>query len=119
MSPRLYDFTTLQREENIRFGMPANMTLHIVQSFDERHKSITYSRTDSRALTEDSVPTCYKILAAVNDEHRIFAQCTIENKAINGSKKNLIINKFPITLQLSLLNKSQKTYRRKNIKSTT
>jgi DNA topoisomerase IA len=66
--------------------MPANMMLHIAQSFNERHKSIIYSRTDSHALTEDDFPICYKILAVVNDEHRIFAQFTIENKAINGSK---------------------------------
>ncbi|MDR2778689.1 MAG: DNA topoisomerase 3 [Puniceicoccales bacterium] len=92
-SPRLYDLTTLQREANSRYNMPANMTLQIAQSLYEKHKCITYPRTDSRVLTEDYVPTCYKILAAVNDEHKIFAQRIIENKAVNGNNRKIFNNK--------------------------
>jgi DNA topoisomerase-3 len=57
-SPRLYDLTTLQREANGRFGLPARRTLQIAQALYERHKAITYPRTDSRALPEDYIPTC-------------------------------------------------------------
>ncbi|MDR2603038.1 MAG: DNA topoisomerase 3 [Puniceicoccales bacterium] len=92
-SPRLYDLTTLQRESNSRYNMPASMTLKIAQSLYEKHKCITYPRTDSRALTEDYVPTCYKILAAINDEHRIFAQRIIENKAVNGNNRKIFNNR--------------------------
>jgi DNA topoisomerase III len=56
-APRLYDLTTLQREANNRFGLPARRTLQIAQALYERHKMITYPRTDSRALPEDYVPT--------------------------------------------------------------
>ncbi|MES2696769.1 MAG: DNA topoisomerase 3 [Verrucomicrobiota bacterium] len=56
-SPRLYDLTTLQREANNRFGLPARRTLQIAQALYERHKMITYPRTDSRALPEDYIPT--------------------------------------------------------------
>ncbi len=56
-SPRLYDLTTLQREANNRFGLPARRTLQIAQALYERHKMITYPRTDSRALPEDYMPT--------------------------------------------------------------
>ena len=55
-SPRLYDLTTLQREANGRFGLPARRTLQIAQALYERHKAITYPRTDSRALPEDYIP---------------------------------------------------------------
>jgi len=61
-SPRLYDLTTLQREANNRFGLPARRTLQIAQALYERHKVITYPRTDSRALPEDYIPTCRETL---------------------------------------------------------
>ncbi len=54
-SPRLYDLTTLQREANGRFGLSAKRTLQIAQALYERHKVITYPRTDSRALPEDYI----------------------------------------------------------------
>jgi DNA topoisomerase-3 len=92
-APRLYDLTTLQREANSRYNMPANMTLRIAQSLYEKHKCITYPRTDSRALTEDYVDTCYKILDGIIDEHRIFAQRVVENKMIDGRNKKIFNNK--------------------------
>ena len=53
MSPLLFDLTSLQREANGRFGFSAKTTLSIAQALYERHKALTYPRTDSRALPED------------------------------------------------------------------
>jgi len=55
-SPLLFDLTSLQREANGKFGYSAKTTLSIAQSLYERHKALTYPRTDSRALPEDYVP---------------------------------------------------------------
>jgi DNA topoisomerase-3 len=52
-SPLLYDLTTLQREANGRFGFSAKTTLQLAQALYEKHKVLTYPRTDSRALPED------------------------------------------------------------------
>ena len=52
-SPLLYDLTTLQREANGRFGYSAKTTLSLAQALYEKHKVLTYPRTDSRALPED------------------------------------------------------------------
>ncbi len=52
----LFDLTSLQREANGKFGFSAKTTLSIAQSLYERHKALTYPRTDSRALPEDYVP---------------------------------------------------------------
>jgi DNA topoisomerase-3 len=52
-SPLLYDLTTLQREANGRFGYSAKTTLSIAQALYEKHKVLTYPRTDSRYLPED------------------------------------------------------------------
>ena len=51
--PALYDLTTLQREANSRFGFSAKTTLSIAQALYEKHKALTYPRTDSRHLPED------------------------------------------------------------------
>jgi len=56
VSPLLFDLTSLQREANGKFGYSAKTTLSIAQSLYERHKALTYPRTDSRALPEDYVP---------------------------------------------------------------
>ncbi|MEY2735635.1 MAG: topoisomerase 3 [Pseudomonadota bacterium] len=55
-SPGLFDLTSLQREANGRFGFSAKTTLALAQSLYERHKALTYPRTDSRHLPEDYLP---------------------------------------------------------------
>ena len=57
MSPLLYDLTSLQRDANSRFGFSAKNTLGLAQALYERHKVLTYPRTDSRALPEDYIGT--------------------------------------------------------------
>lgn len=64
LSPLLYDLTTLQREANQRFGFSAKNTLALAQALYERHKVLTYPRTDSRSLPEDYVATVRKTLEA-------------------------------------------------------
>src|SRR2546429_357297 len=65
LSPLLFDLTSLQRDANARFGFPARMTLSLAQALYERHKVLTYPRTDSRALPEDYVDTVKKTLEAL------------------------------------------------------
>lgn len=57
LSPLLFDLTSLQREANGRFGFSAKTTLALAQALYEKHKALTYPRTDSRYLPEDYVPT--------------------------------------------------------------
>ncbi|MDG1831591.1 MAG: DNA topoisomerase, partial [Verrucomicrobiota bacterium] len=61
--PQLYDLTTLQREASSRFGFSARNTLGIAQSLYERHKLLTYPRTDSKCLPEDYIDTMRSHLA--------------------------------------------------------
>jgi DNA topoisomerase III len=67
LSPLLFDLTSLQREANGRFGFPARMTLSLAQALYEKHKVLTYPRTDSRALPEDYVPTVKDTLKALGE----------------------------------------------------
>jgi DNA topoisomerase III len=64
-SPLLYDLTTLQREANSRFGFSAKTTLSLAQALYEKHKVLTYPRTDSRALPEDYVATVKETFAMI------------------------------------------------------
>jgi len=68
VAPRLYDLTTLQREANSRLGLSARRTLQVAQALYERHKVISYPRTDSRALPEDYIPTCRDVLARLSGD---------------------------------------------------
>lgn len=56
-SPLLYDLTELQRDASNMYGFSAKETLSYMQTLYERHKVLTYPRTDSRYLTEDIVDT--------------------------------------------------------------
>ena len=65
IAPQLYDLTTLQREANSRFGLSAKRTLQIAQALYEKHKVLTYPRTDSRYLPDDNLGQVKKILAGL------------------------------------------------------
>ena len=64
ISPALFDLTSLQREANARFGFSAKNTLALAQALYEKHKVLTYPRTDSRYLTADILPTIKERLRA-------------------------------------------------------
>jgi DNA topoisomerase-3 len=66
--PALYDLTTLQREANSRFGFSAKTTLSIAQALYEKHKVLTYPRTDSRHLPEDYLAVVKKTFGMLADE---------------------------------------------------
>jgi DNA topoisomerase-3 len=72
-SPLLFDLTSLQREANSRFGFSAKMTLSLAQALYERHKVLTYPRTDSRALPEDYVGTVKKTIETLSAGDRVCA----------------------------------------------
>jgi DNA topoisomerase-3 len=67
-APGLYDLTTLQRDANSRFGYSAKTTLGIAQALYEKHKVLTYPRTDSKALPEDYVGVVKKTMEMISGE---------------------------------------------------
>ncbi|MEQ1807534.1 MAG: DNA topoisomerase, partial [Burkholderiaceae bacterium] len=67
-APGLYDLTTLQREANSRLGFSAKTTLSIAQALYEKHKVLTYPRTDSKALPEDYVDVVKKTMKMISVE---------------------------------------------------
>lgn len=92
-APRLYDLTTLQREANNRFSFPAGKTLSLTQSLYEKHKMVTYPRTDSRALPEDYGNVVLRTLSSLQGEYKPFAQRALDEKYVNFFNKKIFNNK--------------------------
>jgi DNA topoisomerase-3 len=69
MSPALFDLTSLQREANARFGFSAKNTLGLAQALYEKHKVLTYPRTDARALPEDYIGTVKQTLTQLKEQN--------------------------------------------------
>jgi len=88
-SPLLFDLTSLQREANGRFGFSAKTTLSIAQALYERHKVLTYPRTDARALPEDYIPTVKKTMEMLAGERAYapFARQVIKQGWVRPSKR--------------------------------
>lgn len=82
--PQLFDLTTLQREASSKFGFSARNTLAIAQSLYERHKLLTYPRTDSKCLPEDYVDT---IKSHINDFANSIANTSLHQQIIDSSSK--------------------------------
>ncbi|MEC7627205.1 MAG: DNA topoisomerase, partial [Verrucomicrobiota bacterium] len=90
---RLYDLTTLQREANRLHHFPASRTLQLAQSLYERHKVITYPRTDSKALPEDYGPTCTELLGVLPNELSPFGKKVLEEGWVDEKNKRIFNNK--------------------------
>ena len=90
-SPLLFDLTSLQREANSKFGFSAKTTLSLAQSLYEKHKALTYPRTDSRYLPEDYLAVAHQtfaMLAASPMRHLApHAQTAIDKGYIKPSRR--------------------------------
>jgi len=87
-SPQLYDLTSLQREANSRFGFSAKNTLALAQVLYERHKALTYPRTDSRYLPEDYPGIVRKTLKNLTGyQYGEFARVILDKKYVKANKR--------------------------------
>jgi DNA topoisomerase III len=89
MAPALFDLTSLQREANSRFGFSAKNTLGLAQALYEKHKVLTYPRTDSRHLPEDYIPTVKQALETVmgNNNYHQFAKQILDKGWVKPNKR--------------------------------
>jgi DNA topoisomerase-3 len=66
--PMLFDLTSLQRTANGRYGFSAQRTLDLAQALYEKHKVLTYPRTDSRHLNKAMHATLPEVIRAVGEQ---------------------------------------------------
>ncbi|MDB4866275.1 MAG: type topoisomerase, partial [Cohnella sp.] len=79
---KLYDLTLLQRDANGKFGFSAKKTLDIAQALYEKHKVISYPRTNSNYVTEQNIPEMHRVLGSL----RSSAYHTL----VEGANRNLV-----------------------------
>lgn len=93
---RLFDLTSLQREASGKHGFSARRTLQLAQALYDRHKLLTYPRTDSRYLPEDYVDTVKETIdsfaksksnAHLDDSFSRYSKWIIDNNRIKPSKR--------------------------------
>ena len=89
MAPALFDLTSLQREANGRFGFSAKNTLGLAQALYEKHKVLTYPRTDSRHLPEDYIGTVKETMESLaeNNNYHQFAKQISKNGWVKPNKR--------------------------------
>jgi len=93
-APALFDLTSLQRDANGRFGFSAKTTLSLAQALYEKHKVLTYPRTDSKALPEDYVGTVRQTMEMLADVHPYgqFSKQVLKNDWIKPANKRIFDN---------------------------
>ena len=89
MAPALFDLTSLQREANARFGFSAKNTLGLAQALYERHKVLTYPRTDSKHLPEDYLVTVKQTLESLGEINNYypFSAQILNNNWVKPNKR--------------------------------
>ena len=88
-APQLFDLTSLQREANGRFGFSAKTTLSIAQALYEKHKVLTYPRTDARALPEDYIPVVNQTISSLTglDDYRLYGDKILQHSWVVPDKR--------------------------------
>ena len=77
-----------KRQANGRFGFSAKNTLGIAQALYEKHKVLTYPRTDSRHLPEDYIGTVKETLGAMaGTPYATFAGAILKNGWVHPNKR--------------------------------
>lgn len=93
--PAAYDLTELQRDANKKYAYSAKETLSLMQSLYERHKLLTYPRTDSRYISQDVVTTLpERLRSCMVDEYKPLAQEIYRNKPL---KTKYLVNDAKVT----------------------
>ena len=89
-APLLFDLTSLQKEASNRFGFSASRTLQIAQECYEKHKVLTYPRTDSKFLPNDYISIAGRTVSAIAQNMPTmapFAEEIIAEKRVRPSKR--------------------------------
>ncbi len=93
--PLAYDLTELQRDGNVRLEFSAKKTLDVLQVLYERHKIVTYPRTDSRYISSDIVATLpARIMALMGTP---YAEASKEVLKLNKPLDSRFVNDRKVT----------------------
>ena len=88
-TPQLYDLTSLQRDANRMLGFTADKTLKTAQSLYEKHKALTYPRTDSRYLPPDMIPRVVQTMKLLPESYQKYVPGALPDGKLPVSKRTI------------------------------
>ena len=91
--PQLYDLTSLQRDANRLLGFTADKTLKTAQSLYEKHKALTYPRTDSRHLPPDMIPRVVQTMKLLPENYQKFVPGALPDGKLPVTKRTIDASK--------------------------
>ena len=89
LPPQLYDLTSLQRDANKLLGFTADKTLKTAQSLYEKHKALTYPRTDSRFLPPDMIPRVVQTMKLLPEAYQKYVTGALPDGKLPVSKRTI------------------------------
>ena len=87
--PQLYDLTSLQRDANRMLGFTADKTLKTAQSLYEKHKALTYPRTDSRFLPPDMIPRVVQTMKLLPEAYQQYVPGALPDGKLPVSRRTI------------------------------
>ena len=91
--PQLYDLTSLQRDANSQLGFTAKKTLQLAQDLYEKHKALTYPRTDSRYLPPDMIPRVTETMHRLPAAYQRFVQLALPDGKLHVTGRTVDASK--------------------------
>lgn len=89
-APKLYSLTSLQKDANSKLNFTADETLKVLQGLYEKHKLVTYPRTDSEYLTNNQIGDVQNVLRS----HKLYFS---EVNVISDISNNFAFNNAKVT----------------------
>ena len=106
--PAAYDLTELQRDANKKYAYSAKETLSLMQSLYERHKLLTYPRTDSRYISDDVVPTLpERLRSCMVDIYRPLAEQILRKRPLQA---RYLVNNAKVTDHHAIIPTEEQPY---------
>ena len=93
LPPQLYDLTSLQRDANKMLGFTADKTLKTAQSLYEKHKALTYPRTDSRYLPPDMIPRVVQTMKQLPDAYQPYIAGALRDGKLPVTRRTIDASK--------------------------
>ncbi|HAY3555756.1 type IA DNA topoisomerase [Elizabethkingia anophelis] len=92
-APKLYSLTSLQKEANGKLNFTADETLKVLQGLYEKHKLVTYPRTDSEYLTDNQIGDVENVLRS----HKLYFSEVNLISDISNISNNSAFNNAKVT----------------------
>lgn len=94
-SPMLFSLTELQKVANQRYGFSAKKTLGVAQALYEKHKCLSYPRTDAKVLGSKSFSQVNSLLKLFAKTHRdLYKQIDVKKVSLSN---RLVFNDAKLT----------------------